>query len=295
MSVWIGCRIDRAGRVRHVGPADARFPYWSFTKTVIAICALRLAERGALDLDAPLTGAAYSLRQLLGHTAGLPDYATLPDYHRAVAAGTPPWSRAEILDRALARGHLFAPGRGWAYSNIGYMLAREALEHAARKPLSAMVAEWIAGPLGLRSVLLACTPADFAALHWPQAAGYDPGWVYHGCLTGTAPDAARLLHALFQGDLLGRDALAQMRKATPLGGAIEGRPWTACGYGLGLMSGRMGRAGRAMGHSGAGPFCVNAVYHFPDAADPVTVACFTTGPDEGAAEHRAAALAGAVG
>ena len=73
----------------------------------------------------------------------------------------------------------------------------------------------------------------------------------------------------------------------PLGGAIEGRPWTECGYALGLMSGRCADVGHAIGHSGGGPFCVNAVYHFPDLKRPVTVASFTDGWQEGLAEFAA--------
>ncbi len=82
-----------------------------------------------------------------------------------------------------------------------------------------------------------------------------------------------------------------MLTAVPVGGAIEGRPWTKCGYGLGLMIGlmigRMGAAGRAIGHSSGGPFSVNAVYHFPDQPRPLTVASFTDGRDEGVAEFAA--------
>ena len=57
------------------------------------------------------------------------------------------------------------------------------------------------------------------------------------------------------------------------------------------MTGRMGQAGRAVGHSGAGPGCVNAVYHFPDLARPVTVATFTHGEDDGVAELEAQSIA----
>lgn len=64
--------------------------------------------------------------------------------------------------------------------------------------------------------------------------------------------------------------LHTMVEGHDLGGALPGRAWTACGYGLGLMSGRMGDTGRAIGHSGGGPHCVNATYHFPDAAPPLT-------------------------
>ena len=45
-----------------------------------------------------------------------------------------------------------------------------------------------------------------------------------------------------------------------------------------------------MGHSGSGPFSVNAVYHFPDRSEPITVACFSDGTDEGVPEHEAGRL-----
>jgi D-alanyl-D-alanine carboxypeptidase len=54
------------------------------------------------------------------------------------------------------------------------------------------------------------------------------------------------------------------------------------------MSGQMGDFGRAIGHSGGGPGCFNAVYHFPDADPPVSVAGFID-DDEGVAEFEAAA------
>lgn len=283
--------ITASGRAGSTGVADARFPYWSFTKTVIAACALKLVEAGALDLDAPLDRGGYSLGQLLAHTSGLPDYGPLPAYHAAVAAGEAPWSRRRLLDLVMAGGMLFAPGHGWSYSNIGYMLVCELIEATASRPLGAVIAGMISGPLGLESMELAETRDDFARLHWPAAAGYDPRWVCHGCLTGTAEDAARLLHALLAGDLLRPETLGRMRAARPLGGRLPGRPWTRCAYGLGLMSGTMDGPGRALGHTGGGPFSVNAVYHFPDRPDPVTVACFTDGTDEGAAEFAARDIA----
>jgi hypothetical protein len=128
-------------------------------------------------------------------------------------------------------------------------------------------------------------------MYWPSIRTYDAGWVYHGCLTGTAIDAARLLHALFRGRVLRADTLQTMLGGYELGGTTAGRPWTATGYGLGLMSGCMGQAGQSIGHSGGGPFCVNAVYHFPDLDDPVTVASFTQGNHEGTAETEALRLA----
>ena len=273
------------------GTTDACFPYWSFTKTVIAICALKLVEEGMLNLDARIEGEPYTLRQLLAHTSGLPDYGQFKEYGVAVANHEPPWPRSKMLDIALSQGMLFAPEQGWSYSNIGYMFVRELIEVATSKPLGDVIFDMICKPLGLASIELGETREQFEQLHWSTAAKYNPLWVYHGCLTGTAADAARLLHGLFAGDLLQPDTLGEMLDAKLLGGPLPGRPWMQCGYALGLMSGTIEGAGRAVGHSGGGPFSVNAVYHFPDAPDPITIACFTDGTDEGVAEFAAAKIA----
>lgn len=267
------------------------FPYWSFTKTVIAICALRMAQEGRIDLDRRLKGYDFSLRQVLNHTSGLPDYFSVPDYRKAVAQTEEPWNVEHLRDVTMAQGRLFAPGKGWSYSNLGYMLARNLIEDVAQLPFANLVKQMICEPLGLDSVELAATRRDFERIHWKATKGYHPGWVYHGCLIGTAADAAQLLHALFSGKLLNASTLAEMLVRHPLGGALEGRPWTECGYALGLMSGRCGTVGRVMGHSGGGPFSVNAVYHFPDLKRPVTVASFTDGINEGVAEFAAVAAA----
>ena len=270
------------------GDGAALFPYWSFTKTAIAICALRLAENSVVDLDQPLPGQTFSLAALLSHDAGLPDYGQLPDYHRAVAAGDSPWSPAEMLERV---NHAELAVDGWHYSNIGYMLARGHIEDRAHRPLNQLIADLICRPLGLTSVRLVQTRQDFATLLWPEAADYDPAWVYHGCLIGTAGDAAHLLAGLMQGKLLTPASLQRMLTAIPVGGALPGRPWLTCNYGLGLMIGQMAGVGLAIGHTGGGPFCVNAVYHFPELPQPVTVASFAHGTDEGKAEDRVALLA----
>jgi D-alanyl-D-alanine carboxypeptidase len=265
------------------GDAQLRFPWWSFSKTVIAACAMLLVEDGLIDLDTPQDGM--TLRQLLGHRAGLPDYGGLPDYHAAVTRGDAPWSRDRII--TASGGPLFPPGQGWSYSNIGIMLARDRIEAAAGCDFGQLVATRIAGPLGLDSVRLANTPPDFAGLGF-DAQGYHPDWVYHGCLTGTARDAAQVLHGLMTGAVLRSATLAIMCETHPLGGALTGRPWTHTGYALGLMSGQMG-ALCAIGHTGAGPFSTCAVYHFPERG--CTVAYFTPDTDAGTAETAALKLA----
>lgn len=272
-------------------PSRALFPYWSFTKTAISVCALKLVEDSDLRLDARLPRQPFTLRQLLQHTSGLPDYGPLQEYHAAVARKEEPWSRQKFLDATMAQGMLFEPDAGWSYSNIGYGYVRELIEETTGTQIGRVISDLLCRPLGLSSVEYWDTLEQSASLNWEAAESYDPSWVFHGCLIGSVTDAARLLHALFNGQLLRSETLRTMLGRRVIGGTIPGRPWTDCGYALGLMSGEVGGVGRAAGHSGGGPFGVNAVYHFPDRPDPVTVACFTNGSNEGVAEFAAAKIA----
>jgi CubicO group peptidase (beta-lactamase class C family) len=287
-SAW----IRGEGPVRTQGQAEALFPWWSFTKTVLAVAALKLVEDGRLELDEPRPGRPFTLRQLLTHRAGVTSYGRTPAYHQAVARGEDAWSRERLLQEAGADELEFEPGQGWGYSNIGYLYVRAAIETAAGAPLAAALRTLVLDPLGLARVRLAESRADFQDQFWPHLKTYDPGWVYHGCLIGPAAEAARLLQALFDGELLApATVLAMYERYTPLGDAPAGRPGTEAGYGMGLMLARMGAAGRVLGHSGAGPGAVNTVGHFIDLDPPVTVAVFTDGEDEGAPEREAVRIA----
>lgn len=283
--------MEHTGAAASFGAATSLFPWWSFSKTVLSICALRLVEEELLELDTPRPGKPFTLRQLLQHRAGVPDYGKLRSYHEAVARGDVPWSRDRMLAEVEADRLEFTPGSGWTYSNVGYMLVGEAIEEATGKGLARALHHHVLGPLQVSSARLAAGPSDFGDLYWPAIRSYDPGWVYHGCLIGTPLDAAKILDALFGGKILRSSTLQAMLDEHLLGGPLPGRPWTSCGYGLGLMAGTMGAAGRAIGHSGGGPFCVNAVYHFPDLPVRVTIAVFADGDDQGVAEAEAMRLA----
>lgn len=267
------------------------FPWWSFTKTVLAIATLRLVEDGRLRLDEPRPDKSFTLRQLLTHRAGLPDYGRIDAYHQAVAQGENAWDRERLLKEAGAERLLFEPGTGWAYSNIGYLFVVDAIEQASGLPAAQALRQLVLDPLGLTRTRLAVARADFEDMFWPFLKSYDPRWVYHGCLIGPPTDAARLLHALFDGALLAPDLAAAMyQRFTPLGDA-PGRAATETGYGMGLMLGTMGAGGRCLGHAGAGPGCINSICHFPDLEPAVTVAVFAAGEDEAAVERAALSIA----
>jgi CubicO group peptidase (beta-lactamase class C family) len=270
----------------------ASVPWWSFTKTALAAAALQLVARGCLDLDAEISSRRpVTLRQLLQHRAGLPDYGALASYQEAVQRGETPWEIGELLERVAADHLEFRPGHGWRYSNVGYLFVRRLIEEAVGSDLGSALRHLVFDRLGLQSVRMANTLEDLAATAWGNRAAYHPGWVYHGLLIGTPGDAVRFLHGLMSGDVLPRELLAEMTKPHLIGEApLPGRPWETTSYGLGLMIGRMAHAGFAIGHSGGGPGSVSAVYHFGDRPMPCTIAAFAAGEDEGATEYEAARL-----
>ena len=258
-------------RTARTRPEDG-FHLYSVAKGFVAAVAVRLAERGALDLDAPAAAlvperalpGSVTLRRLLNHTAGVPDYGGLCEYHAAIRrAPDRPWSTDDFLAATLGRCPAVPAGR-FAYSNIGYLLVRLAVERAAGRPLGEVLDAEVFRPLGARHLRLATGLGDAAGLAsgWGTALGdgrtpvdvsrrYHPGWVSHGAVVGRAADAALALDGLMAGRLVGPASLDGMLEAVP----VEGPHWLfrEPGYGLGFMIDRSRRAGRLAGHGGEGP------------------------------------------
>jgi D-alanyl-D-alanine carboxypeptidase len=127
----------------------------SVTKTFLAATVFRLSEDGKLKLDDPITRYlpaeyleilerdgyktnAITIRHILRHTSGLHDYATDQKYYAAVL-GNPGkrWTRKEQVMAAMEWGSpLFEPGKGFKYSDTGYVLLGEIVEKLTGKSLA---------------------------------------------------------------------------------------------------------------------------------------------------------------
>lgn len=235
-------------------------PWWSFTKTVLAATALTLVRDGRLALDAPLPDTAYTLRQLLRHEAGLADYGELPEYHAAVANLESAWPVDKMMQRLDGSRLRYSPGVGWRYSNVGFMLVARLIERTADLPLEEALRLQVLAPLGISTVRFATERTDLSGEYLGDSLNYDPGWVYHGLLTGPVSQAAFFLDRLLAGELFPGNLLQEMQVTRVLGGPMAGRPWVTPGYALGLMRGTIEGGLTLAGHTGCGPGSVIAVY-----------------------------------
>src|SRR5262245_20938827 len=269
---------------------EPAFLAYSVTKTFTSALVLKLCDEGRLSLDdrlskwfAEIDGAPkISLRQLLNHTAGIPDYGGNAAYHESVRTRpSQPWAFERFAAETFDKGLLFDPGQGWAYSNPGYMLVKRIIEDVTGDSYRTLIAERIAGPLRLRRTFVAESIEDLATLA-PGTSSllasdatsrdvrnhYHPGWVSHGVVASTASDLVRFLNTVMRGDFLSCDSLDQMLALVSLsldsGGTASAelplRP-SRPGYGLGVMGDPASPWGLTVGHNGGGPCYSASVFH----------------------------------
>jgi D-alanyl-D-alanine carboxypeptidase len=289
-------------------PVEAAFALYSVTKTVLATVALTLVERHVLTLDGPIArwlphaphADQITLRHLLRHASGLPDYGGLASYHEAVRRGEHPWSDDEFLHATQVQALLYPPGLGWHYSNIGYMIVRQLLEAVQAAPLAAIVQSIICAPLGLRATTVLTSDAQLQSLTFGLspalgtaehpgnvAQHYHVGWVAHGVVASTMQETAQFVDALFAGHLLSPALLREMTTFSPLP-VMPDRPWVRPGYGMGIQIDHGWPAGPLYGHSGEGPGAVICVMSLRNHRRPVTIA--VAAPGEAIAQVEAITL-----
>jgi len=155
--------------------AETVFEIGSISKQFVAAAAMLLVEEGKLDLDDPIhrylpylpgEWLGVTMRQLLNHTSGIPDYEEIRSYDVYRFRLTP----EEVIKIANSRPMDFAPGHGWYYSNTGYYLASMIVERIDGRPLGKVLASRIFEPLGMTHTRL----ADPEAIIPNRASGY---WV----------------------------------------------------------------------------------------------------------------------
>jgi hypothetical protein len=141
---------------------DDKFRAGSIVKPFIAVVILQLVEEGLFSLDDPMTAVLpesvtdkfadsdqITVRMLLNHTSGIPEWITDAASAEIIANPAKVWEVEEFLDFAAAQAPYFAPGEGWTYSNTGYNLLGLVIEEATGRSWREEVRERIIETLGL--------------------------------------------------------------------------------------------------------------------------------------------------
>lgn len=137
---------------------QTRFFIGSITKQFTAAAVLALRDDSVLNLDSPIIdylpdyppvpGRLITIRHLLTHTSGIPNYTDDPDI---VLMRTEPLAPDDIIDLFRNRPLEFAPGTSFQYSNSGYILLGKIIEVASGQSYEAFLHRRILKPAGMLS------------------------------------------------------------------------------------------------------------------------------------------------
>ncbi|WP_310476507.1 serine hydrolase domain-containing protein [Sandarakinorhabdus sp.] len=253
---------------------DELWQIGSISKSFLALACLSMQAEGKLTLDDELrqhlpeaqlpgvsSGGPFTIRGLLDHTTGLPDFAP-------------------ALGAKLWRG--FNAGSAWSYSNTGYDLVGHALERIEGKLLYQIIEERVCRPLGMAATRGAIQwkdraryPASYSPLRpdrpvLPGMAMAPAPWVDAnlgaGSVAAPLADMGRYLDFIAavgqgKGAPLLTDAQAQAWLENP---AVQDPASPSETYGRGLM--HRSDEGRALLHHTGGMVCFSSSMHVDAAA-----------------------------
>ena len=251
-------------------PMDGEVRVGSNTKTFVAVVVMQMVQEGKVGLDEPIEtylpglirgegvdGSRITVRQLLQHTSGLPEYTdTTPgsgDIFQIKDHYIPP---RDLLDTALGKPAAFEPGTQWAYTNTNYVVLGMLVERVSQRPVGEQIDQRIVKKLGLSHTYFPAPGEEKIRGTHPQ--GYhlsaggkladitemDPAWAWAaGAMVSTPSELNTFFQAVFDGRLLSQASIDEMKKGvdTGAGGAV---------YGLGLIGTPLSCGGTSWGHNG---------------------------------------------
>lgn len=250
--------------------ADTVFEIGSLTKQFTAACVMMLQEQGRLSLNdsitkhlraAPAAWSNITVRHLLTHTSGLPNYTGHTGFELSRRL-----TQAQFIQALAALPPDFAPGEKAKYCNSGYNLLGFTIENVGVTNYWSFLAQHIFGPLGMRTA----TNRDPAIVVTNRADGYiwkdasmhnrdsDLTDVFSaGAIVMSINDLAKWNASLDTEKLLAGSSKTQMWTPAKLNdGSV-----TPYGFGwrIGEQEGR-----RNIGHSGSTSGFSSSIQRFPE-------------------------------
>jgi CubicO group peptidase (beta-lactamase class C family) len=269
---------------------DSVLDIGSTSKQFTAACVLLLEQDGKLSLadpvkkhvpELPACCDPITLRHLVLHTSGLPDYIGL-----MMQKGVHLESRTsneDAIDALCTIDALeFATGSKWSYSNSNYLLLSAVARRTSGVSLDAFAQERIFVPLGMRHTHVHedCTQTvEHRALSYSRSPRGGWKWTFSnweqtgdGAVMTTVHDLLRWARNFEHGTVGGPPLLAAMSRP----GTLDGENGTPIDYGMGLMFGELdGRA--TVRHGGAWAAYRAELLRVPEAK--LTIVCLCNRDD----------------
>ncbi|EJQ95641.1 hypothetical protein IGW_01871 [Bacillus cereus ISP3191] len=253
--------------------SDYRFRIGSVTKTFTATTVLQLVGENRVQLDDSIEkwlpgliqgngydGNQVTIRQLLNHTSGIAEYLKSKDADIMNSKKT--YTAEEIVKIGLALPPDFSPGKGWSYSNTGYVILGMLIEKITDNSYAEEIEKRIIEPLDLSNTFLPgnspVIPGKNHARGYVKTEGaselkdityYNPSLANAaGDMISNADDLNKFFSSLLAGKLLKERELKEMLTTVPVEGKAVGD-----GYGLGIYETKLPNGVSVWGHGGGIP------------------------------------------
>ncbi|MER5471359.1 serine hydrolase domain-containing protein [Streptomyces sp. NPDC002935] len=266
----------------------------STAKAFSGAVALGLVDRGALSLgdtigrllpSLPRKWHAVTLRQLLNHTSGLPDYTRSPEFLEILNADPRHhFDSRRLLDYVAGEPLLFRPGSQYKYSNSDNIAVALMAEAATGKRYEQLLRGLVYRPLGLRDTSL---PQGFE-MPEPYMHGYDvqppnppedisevlsaSGVWASGGIISTPADLTRFIRGYAGGALISKATLREQRRWIDGASEPAGPGKNKAGAAIFRYS---TRCGVVLGHTGNFPGYTQLIAATPDGRRSLTFSLTT--------------------
>ncbi|MBH0776995.1 serine hydrolase domain-containing protein [Nocardia bovistercoris] len=237
--------------------SSAQFRIGGNTEAYTATVLLQLEAEGALSLDDTVQhwlpgavaangndGAAITVRQLLNHTSGLPEYSASPTFTTSYTLNFEPyqpWAPQDLVNIALTQPPLGVPGQKFAFANTNYVLAGMVIEAVTGNTAAAEIRTRILTPFALDDTSF---PTDDPQLYGNYLEGHSITWgIYRfvtasqvqafgaaGAIVSTLDDLSVFTSALISGQLLPATQQEALKTTVPVPNS-NGK----ASYGLGVL------------------------------------------------------------
>jgi D-alanyl-D-alanine carboxypeptidase len=208
--------------------AANRFRIGSITKMFTAALTLQLVEEGRLKLTDTIdkffpqvpNAKKITIEQILWHRSGIPNVRREQNAQGNV--NTTPMTKAEILALIVKATPDFEPDTKRSYSNSGYQLLGLILEKVTGKPYDEVLRTRITSKIGLADTYLATGNIDVSKNEALTYVNFGDGWkpvpethpsilFSAGAIVSTPNDLAKFIQALFDGKIVSKASLDQMK------------------------------------------------------------------------------------